>query len=108
MIFPAVDGLRGALLCKLHRLKPRVESAIIPIVHLPLSCSPQVRHVNGHILWVTLDDHSASDHSGSDLKVEKGNLHVEESSLPLKFDKRRLALVLQPSDRKDDPLNWPV
>jgi hypothetical protein len=41
----------------------------------------------------TLVNHPASDHSGSDINVEKGNLHVEESSLPLKLDKRGLPLV---------------
>jgi MFS family permease len=39
--------------------------------------------------------------------VEKGNMHVEAA--PLKLDKRGgLPLVPQPSDHKDDPLNWPV
>jgi hypothetical protein len=54
----------------------------------------------------TLDGHPASDHSDIDLKMEKGNMHVEAA--PLKLDKRGLPLVPQPSDHKDDPLNWPV
>lgn len=56
----------------------------------------------------TLGDPPASDHSSSDFKVEKGDLNVEERSVPLKLDKRGLPLVSQPSDHKDDPLNWPV
>ena len=55
----------------------------------------------------TLDDHPVSDRSDSDNKVEKGLSHVEETT-PLKLDKRRLPLVPQSSDHKDDPLNWPV
>lgn len=56
----------------------------------------------------TLGDPPALDHSGSDLKVEKGDLHVEERSVPLELDKRGLPLIPQPSDHKEDPLNWPV
>jgi hypothetical protein len=56
----------------------------------------------------TLGDPLASDHSGSDLKVEKGDLHVEERSVPLGLDKRGLPLIPQPSDHKEDPLIWRV
>jgi hypothetical protein len=56
----------------------------------------------------TLGDPPTSDHSGSDLKVEKRELKVEERSVPLTLDKRGLPLVPQLSDHKDDPLNWPV
>ena len=37
--------------------------------------------------------------------LEKGVSHVEGGA-PLKLDKRGLPLVPQPSDHKDDPLNW--
>ena len=41
------------------------------------------------------------DHSDTDLKVEV--VHQDDT---LKLDKRGLPLVPQPSDHKDDPLNW--
>jgi multidrug resistance protein len=51
--------------------------------------------------------HLGSDRSDNDIKVEKSNSHLEEHSA-LKLDKGGLPLVPQPSDHKDDPLNWPV
>ena len=50
---------------------------------------------------------AGSDHSDGDLGIEKGISQVEDTT-PLKLDKRGLPLVPQPSDHKDDPLNWPV
>jgi MFS family permease len=51
--------------------------------------------------------HPGSDSLDSGIKVEKINSYAEEHSA-LKLDKRGLPLVPQPSDHKDDPLNWPV
>lgn len=56
---------------------------------------------------LSLDNHSAREDSDTNINVEKGVLTVEESNgAPLKLDKRGLPLVPQPSDHKDDPLNW--
>ena len=46
-----------------------------------------------------------SDDSDRDVNMEKGISHVEERNA-VKLDKRGLPLVPQPSDHKDDPLNW--
>jgi hypothetical protein len=51
---------------------------------------------------VMLGDPPALDHCGSDLRVEKGDLHVEEGSVPLKLSRRGLPLVPQPNDHKRD------
>jgi hypothetical protein len=51
--------------------------------------------------------HPGSDRSDSDVKAEKSNSHVEEHSV-IKLDKRGLSTAPQPSDDKDDPLNWTV
>ena len=54
----------------------------------------------------TFGDHSVLKDSGSDIKVERDLSPMEER--PLKLDKHGLPLIPQPSDHKDDPLNWPV
>jgi MFS family permease len=55
----------------------------------------------------SLDNNSAREHSDTDMKAEQVNSHIEETTgASLKLDKRGLPLVPQPSDHKDDPLNW--
>ena len=43
--------------------------------------------------------------SDQDIHMEMGISHVEDRA-PMKLDKHSLPLVPQPSDHKDDPLNW--
>lgn len=53
----------------------------------------------------TSDHHSGLGQSDNDIKLEKGS-QVEYATGNLKLDKHGLPLVPQPSDHKDDPLNW--
>jgi MFS family permease len=54
-----------------------------------------------------LDHNSALDPSGIEEKLEVPESNIEDIQA-LKLDKRGLPLVPQPSNYKDDPLNWPL
>lgn len=50
-------------------------------------------------------DTSQSGHSEIENKLEQGS-SIDQQEPPLKLDKHGLPMVPQPSDHKDDPLNW--